>query len=613
MSGFHYHPLAQNKKQIRLLTVKPALLGSDVECDLQAVDLDESISYDALSYVWGDNTPPGRILLQGTEHRVTPNLESALRHLRYEDRPRLLWVDAVCINQNDIAERTAQVQMMANIYSKAKTTVSWLGEAANESDGAVELIRKLGDWVREHEGEILEGEGEEPPSDGSIQTAADFIEWLGFPLRSQNWPALWRFLERPYWTRVWIIQELAVRGRFTKASGIFYCGTTRFERTQFDHFCGLILFMITNTSRKTFRTDTHELDEPLRSMLTNGHPPGLTMSQTLAACTGGENRNTDWLLRVTARFKATDPRDKLYALLGMAQDGNILKPDYSTSYEQVLMSFVSSHIERYKSLRVLLGNRYREMPTNPSWVPDLLDVDFHGGQGLIPAMENDYFQAAGTRAAVVSINATLNSLSSLGVFVGEIDKVIGPLMVAEKQFDPASQNIQSISTSLGQDKFFEALRDLYKGLPESDRETFWRTLCLNGDWTGEDTIFPAPADFALKQQVAFGFKSIPVDFMPGEPEGTRYAAFVGSFIASLQTAMSNRTFITTQDGRMGAGPFLTRAGDVIVVMFGAPFCLILRPVGHQYQLVGDAYVHGIMHGELVEGLEQDNGQMFEII
>lgn len=313
MTGFHYHPLAQNKKQIRILTVKPAPLSSDVECKLQAVDLDESISYDALSYVWGDNTHPGRILLHGTEHRVTPNLESALRHLRYEDRPRLLWVDAVCINQNDFAERTAQVQMMANIYSKAKTTVSWLGEAANESDDAVELIRKLGDWAREHEGEIFEGEGEEPPSDGSIQTTADFIEWLGFPLRRQNWPALWRFLERPYWSRVWIIQELAVRGRFTKASGVFYCGTTRFERTQFDCFCGLILFMVINTSGMTFRTDTHELDEPLRSMLTNGHPPGLTMSQTLAACTGGENRTTDWLLRVTARLGNRPARQALCA------------------------------------------------------------------------------------------------------------------------------------------------------------------------------------------------------------------------------------------------------------------------------------------------------------
>ena len=57
----------------------------------------------------------------------------------------------------------------------------------------------------------------------------------------------------------------------------------------------------------------------------------------------------------------------------------------------------------------------------------------------------------------------------------------------------------------------------------------------------------------------------------------------------------------------------TGPGDVAVVLFGAPLCLILRPVGHRYQLVGDAYVHGIMHGELVEGLEPKDGKIFEII
>ncbi|KAH7123368.1 hypothetical protein B0J13DRAFT_680061 [Dactylonectria estremocensis] len=196
----------------------------------------------------------------------------------------------------------------------------------------MELIHKLGDWLREHEGKVFKGGGEEPPSDGSIQTTTRFIEWLGFPLRKQNWPALWRFLERSYWARVWITQQFAVPGRFAKASGIFYCGATQFARTQFDCFCVLILLMVIETS-----------------MPINVHPPGLAMFQTLAGCISGENRNIDWLLRVTARSKATDPRDKLYALLGMAEDGDILKPDYSASYGQVLISFVSSHIERYHS------------------------------------------------------------------------------------------------------------------------------------------------------------------------------------------------------------------------------------------------------------------------
>jgi hypothetical protein len=184
-------------------------------------------------------------------------------------------------------------------------------------------------------------------------------------------------------------------------------------------------------SPNTVGVDTHELEEPLKSMLIGGHPQGLTMAQTLGALTGEANNNLDWLLRVTARFKATDPRDKLYALLGLAVDGDILKPDYTTSYEQMLRNFVSSHIKRYNSLTVVLGNRYREVPSGPSWVPDLLHDSFHGGQGLIPARNNDHFRAAGSRTAIVSVNAAVSTRSSGGVSVGEIDTVIGPLLVAE--------------------------------------------------------------------------------------------------------------------------------------------------------------------------------------
>ncbi|KAI2627785.1 heterokaryon incompatibility protein-domain-containing protein [Hypoxylon sp. NC1633] len=609
MASFHYHPFAPNRKQIRILTLKPAPWDSDIKCELHVASLDEPIWYEALSYVWGAPNPPGTIFLDGVEFSVTPNLGSALRYLRLEDRPRLLWVDAICINQNDLAERKSQVRMMAEIYSKAATTVSWLGEAADESDDVVELIRKLGDWSREHERDIFDGE--DPPDDGSIQTITDAVEWIGFPLREQNWPALWRLFERPYWTRVWIIQELAVRGQPGKASGVLHCGTKQFERSQFDYFCMLILLVV--MSGNNLRTDTQEIDEPLRSMLVGGHPPGLTMAQTLAACNGEKNRNLDWLLRVTARFDAKDPRDKLYALLGLAIDGDMLEPDYEVSYEHVIANFVSSHIKRYSSLRAILGNRFREIPSGPSWVPDLLHDEFHGGRGLEAALDNDHFKASGSKSAVVSIDDTHTSLTARGVSIGVIDKVAGPLLVAEKKFDQTSQSIVSIYSSLNQDKFFEALQDHYKSLPESSRETFWRTLCLNGDWSDIDTVFPAPTAFATKQRVVFGFESIPADFMPGVPVNARYFAFVGPFMQSLQVALTNRTFISTSDGGMGVGPYMAQTGDIIVVMFGAPFCLVLRPVGHRYKLVGDAYVHGAMSGEFVQGIGQEDGQTFEII
>lgn len=631
MAPFQYSPLAQDKRHIRILIVKPTTTWEQViECELKIVSLDdENLFYEALSYVWGAaNTTiaPSRILLHGSEHNVTPNLEAALRHMRYDDRLRSLWVDAVCINQNDLAERAAQVLMMADIYKTAVTTLSWLGEASDESDEAVELVRTLGNWMQEHEDDVFEYEQEDPS-----QTLTGLIEQLGFPVREQNWPAVWRLIDRPYWTRVWIIQELAARGGFGKASGFFYCGTKQFLRFQFDYFCGLIL-LLTQTgthiraASRSNDSEAFEIDEPMASFLRVRHPSGLRMSQVLAACNDtsrgrNKNRNLDWLLRLTRRFKATDPRDKLFAMLGLVDDGSIIEPSYTTSFEQVLAKFVVGHVEQYTSLRVLLGNRYGEEEVGtaqlgPSWVPELLVDERAPAVGLLPTVDyDDRLQAAGSRPAVASFDDSLSCLFCRGVSIGQISKVIGPLVV-EEAIGGEAQNILGSYTSLGHDKVFGQLRDFCRGLSNDDqRETFWRTLCLNCTWTSDmDPITPAPDDFASGGKVMFGLGTIPDYFMLGAPYLERYRSYVYPFSTSLMKALTNRAFVVTEEGRMGIGPYLVKEGDLVTVMFGAALCLVLRLVdGHRYKLVGDAYVHGVMQGELVRDVAQDGGEVFEIV
>jgi len=120
---------------------------------------------------------------------------------------------------------------------------------------------------------------------------------------------------------------------------------------------------------------------------------------------------------------------------------------------------------------------------------------------------------------------------------------------------------------------------------------------------------------------------MPEDFMEGEPEADRYVNFVRPLMHSLQTALTNRTFFTTKKtaervGRMGVGPYCTQPGDVVVLLFGAVFCVVLRRVGDErgqqqqqqhYRLVGDAYVHGIMQGKLVQGVDVASAASFDII
>ncbi|KAF8859326.1 heterokaryon incompatibility, partial [Acephala macrosclerotiorum] len=84
--------------------------------------------YEALSYVWGESDPPCWILCNGQRKSVTPNLGAALRRLRYKEKWRLVWIDAICVNQEDLDERSQQVMLMRNIYSPARRVIVWLGE-----------------------------------------------------------------------------------------------------------------------------------------------------------------------------------------------------------------------------------------------------------------------------------------------------------------------------------------------------------------------------------------------------------------------------------------------------------------------------------------------------
>ena len=96
----------------------------------------------ALSYEWGNPKEKAPVFLDGTEFNITLNLEKALRHLRFADVPRVLWVDAICINQSSIQERGEQVALMGQIYTSSSTDLLWVGEDDGQS---AQLIRLLAD------------------------------------------------------------------------------------------------------------------------------------------------------------------------------------------------------------------------------------------------------------------------------------------------------------------------------------------------------------------------------------------------------------------------------------------------------------------------------------
>jgi hypothetical protein len=127
-----YAPLNSTNHEIRLLLLAPGNFHDEVQCALIYTSLKTKPIFEALSYCWGSPDDPKPIRLDGHIFRVGVNLESALRHLRYESTQRVLWVDAVCVNQENLVERSQQITLMRDVYESAQNVVVWLGDSENE-------------------------------------------------------------------------------------------------------------------------------------------------------------------------------------------------------------------------------------------------------------------------------------------------------------------------------------------------------------------------------------------------------------------------------------------------------------------------------------------------
>lgn len=139
MERYGYSKLAEGS--IRLLRLLPDQdKQSQIQCQLFEFALLNSHStcpYEALSYVWGFDNKPCSVTVNSGDLRIGSNLHAALSSLRHSTLERIIWIDALCINQDDMTEKGQQVQSMAKIYAKANCVIVWLGEAADESDRAL--------------------------------------------------------------------------------------------------------------------------------------------------------------------------------------------------------------------------------------------------------------------------------------------------------------------------------------------------------------------------------------------------------------------------------------------------------------------------------------------
>lgn len=149
---------ALTANQIRLLHLQPAnSLHDPLVAQLAVAPLHDELQFDAVSYAWDgafndQEIPFGEVALDGISTRITGNLQDALRRLRRSSDTRLLWADAVCINQDDVQEQSEQVALMAQVYSSADQVIVWLGEDTADRDGEhfFDCCRRHGNMVHKY-------------------------------------------------------------------------------------------------------------------------------------------------------------------------------------------------------------------------------------------------------------------------------------------------------------------------------------------------------------------------------------------------------------------------------------------------------------------------------
>ncbi|RYP16106.1 hypothetical protein DL765_005307 [Monosporascus sp. GIB2] len=147
-SMYKYQPIDFATDAIRLVRLFKGYFTDPIRCELWETWLHqvEGVPYEALSYTWGGSWKSAEITLNERALRVTENLYSALQHLRFEDRDRILWVDAICIDQDNEKERGHQVGQMRSIYQNAEQVIIWLGSSSNEIDLLMDLANQTSSY-----------------------------------------------------------------------------------------------------------------------------------------------------------------------------------------------------------------------------------------------------------------------------------------------------------------------------------------------------------------------------------------------------------------------------------------------------------------------------------
>lgn len=581
-----YSPLDVPGREIRLVSLKKGLFKDPLACELVVVALEQAPPFQALSYVWGPMHNDKDLALHGYKLKITDNLWNALVQLRSATADRLLWVDALAINQTDLQERSNQVRLMRDIYTKAASTLIWLGEEKDNSQLAMSFLKEL---------------------EGSDSRVEIILKALQQGLDDPLFTAIEHlYTQREYWNRLWVVQEVICAQAAT-----LHCGSHSVQyETLKELYVPLAEAMLQIKSAelrerfKSFEGFLHKIVVRGPAKVGKPSPSGTLERRPLLALLNGY-RNA----------QCTDPRDRIYALLGISHESDSSHPglqiDYSRPTAEVYRAAAQAVIDSSEKLNIICMNqkeitdprtgRYhaRHHPL-PSWVPDWSTLI--GSLPLASILTNA--KAAGATKARAVFPPDGSKLTAKGVVIHKITYATKPISISNTHDHEILRTLMAwrlyVQACLGilpgtPSRSFEVLDPFYR-LLVLDIHTYSHTIPMHMSWWEgwEHTLLATKS-----------FDGVEISGMQNTYLQTVFDYCSGRCMIALNDPLSNSGTKVEGGIQLALCPQEVREGDLLVVLWGCDFPVVLREKagegerGH-YKFVGEALVQGYMGGEAVE-------------
>ncbi|KAI0149059.1 heterokaryon incompatibility protein-domain-containing protein [Pestalotiopsis sp. NC0098] len=567
-SLYDYKPLKPENKEIRALVLYPGRFSEDIVVKISHIQLGGS-RYEALSYTWGPETNDlGKVYIKQDVPcdgdglsalsfvNVRPNLFSALRYLRLPTVSRVLWIDSICVNQDDLKERSREVARMGEIYTKAQQVIVWLGTDDSETSIAMETIKILS------EGVIMEWHRRTfttvPGSRADILRNRRGLSTL----TNAQWTALRNLITRPWFTRLWIRQEVALASKV-----IVVCGYYQAEWEDVDK----VAILLEHSARVYI---------PLRDIL---------FVRSLFPFHGSDELS--YILHRSSLCGHTNPRDLVYANLSTSSAIKSLhiKPDYTMSIAAVYKILVVKYVQHFGNLDIFRSCGSHIAPRDfESFVPDFASKK----------SESRLFKGyahGGTRHLPVIVKEG-RMLRLKGKYVGKVDYVSELLRPVLSGHGDRDENTNIIMTY----RRWEP-KDLFTAMYPTGGTLLDAFVALLAGGSYKEVH--GGAHYPTREEAKEAF--LAVVWSGGNINMIKEAKLRG-YIGEITSDRRSEHYFHTREGHVGTTPGSVRIGDVISVLPGGSVPFLLRPALEKtqndcYQLMGPCYVQGIMFGEALLG------------